>query len=123
MKAHLRCLGKHPITVDREVPGYLTNRLQFALLREAVNCLVEGVASAESIEGAALDAYEKSDDAHARWRRRRHATVLDSFSGAIDGWWQALGKPTRTPEVKNELLKAAEGLTFGQPRPQSRRDP
>ena len=37
----LRALGKHPIVLRKEAPGYLTNRLTFALLREAVHCLAE----------------------------------------------------------------------------------
>ena len=50
---HLRALGKRPVVLRREVPGYLTNRLTFALLREAVHCLVEGVADAQGTEDAA----------------------------------------------------------------------
>jgi carnitine 3-dehydrogenase len=120
MLSHLRSLGKHPIKLDREMPGYLTNRLQFALLREAINCLVEGVASAESIEDAVTYGLAP------RWMVMGSLTtltlaggdggmprVLDSFAGAIEGWWNALGKPTMTPDVKTALLKAAEKLTSG----------
>lgn len=42
--------GKKPIRLLREVPGFLFNRLQFALYREAVHCLETGVASAEDID-------------------------------------------------------------------------
>jgi len=43
-------LGKKPVRVLREVPGFLFNRLQLALYREALYCLETGVATAEDID-------------------------------------------------------------------------
>jgi 3-hydroxyacyl-CoA dehydrogenase len=43
-------LGKQPVRLLKEVPGFLFNRLQFALYREALHCLEEGVATAEDID-------------------------------------------------------------------------
>ncbi len=45
-------IGKRPVKILKEVPGFLGNRLQFALFREALACLIEGVASAEDIDTA-----------------------------------------------------------------------
>lgn len=45
-------LGKQAILVSRERPGFVWNRLQFAMLREAVHLLTEGIASAEDIDRA-----------------------------------------------------------------------
>ena len=39
--------------------------------------------------------------------------VFESFSGAIDAWWEALGRPRMTPEVETELLRAADETTQG----------
>lgn len=47
-----RILGKQPIRLNVEARGHMTNRLQFALVREAVHCLLEGVASAKDIDTA-----------------------------------------------------------------------
>ncbi len=47
-----RRLGKRPILVQRDVPGFVGNRLQFAVMREALHLLEEGVASAEDIDTA-----------------------------------------------------------------------
>jgi 3-hydroxybutyryl-CoA dehydrogenase len=38
-------LGKRPVRVDRDVPGFVWNRLQFALLREAAWIVEQGVAA------------------------------------------------------------------------------
>jgi 3-hydroxybutyryl-CoA dehydrogenase len=43
-------LGKQPVRLLKEVPGFLFNRLQFALYREALHCLEAGVATAEDID-------------------------------------------------------------------------
>ena len=45
-------LGRFPIRIKRDVPGFLINRLQHALIREAVNLLSSGVASVEDIDTA-----------------------------------------------------------------------
>jgi 3-hydroxybutyryl-CoA dehydrogenase len=46
----VRACGKEPAVIDREVPGFIGNRLQFALLREAWSLWASGVASAEAID-------------------------------------------------------------------------
>ncbi|MGM9950858.1 MAG: 3-hydroxyacyl-CoA dehydrogenase family protein [Lysinibacillus sp.] len=48
--AMLERLGKKAILVKKEVPGFIGNRLQFALFREAEYLLNEGVASKEDID-------------------------------------------------------------------------
>lgn len=45
-------LGKTPIVLNREVPGYIVNRLQAALLREAIDLVDKGVASPEEVDKA-----------------------------------------------------------------------
>ena len=45
-----RRIGKRPILIQRDVPGFVGNRLQFAVLREALYLLSEGIASAEDID-------------------------------------------------------------------------
>jgi 3-hydroxybutyryl-CoA dehydrogenase len=47
-----RRIGKCPILVRRDVPGFVGNRLQFAVMREALHILSEGIASAEDIDTA-----------------------------------------------------------------------
>ena len=44
----LRAAGKEPVIVDKEVPGFIGNRLQYAILREAWALWAEGAASAEA---------------------------------------------------------------------------
>jgi 3-hydroxybutyryl-CoA dehydrogenase len=46
----LVAVAKQPVVLEREIDGFLGNRLQFALLREALALWASGVASAEAID-------------------------------------------------------------------------
>jgi 3-hydroxypropionate dehydrogenase (NADP+) len=48
----MRRLGKIPVLLKREVSGYIVNRLQAALLREAIDLVDKGIASAEEVDRA-----------------------------------------------------------------------
>jgi 3-hydroxybutyryl-CoA dehydrogenase/5-formyl-3-hydroxy-2-methylpyridine 4-carboxylate dehydrogenase len=48
--ALVESLGMVPGIVDRDVPGFVENRILYAIMREALHLLDEGVASAESID-------------------------------------------------------------------------
>jgi carnitine 3-dehydrogenase len=115
-------LGKRPIRLRREMTAYLTNRLQFALLREAVHCLNEGVASAQSIDDALTYGLGP------RWAVMGSLMTLAlaggeggmrqtiaSFGVAMDKWWADLGSPCLTPEIERKLVQAAEALTSSRP--------
>ncbi len=48
--AILRAIGKFPVLLRRDVPGFIANRLQAALVREAFHLLELGVAGPEEID-------------------------------------------------------------------------
>jgi 3-hydroxybutyryl-CoA dehydrogenase len=48
----MEALGKAPIVLPRQVPGFVVNRLQYALLREAFALVEEGVCSYEGVDRA-----------------------------------------------------------------------
>lgn len=50
--AFMREMNKEPIIVNKEVPGFIGNRLQYALFREAQALLDQQVASKEDIDAA-----------------------------------------------------------------------
>ena len=45
-------IGKAPVRLNKEVSGYIVNRLQAALLREAMDLVASGVASAQEVDQA-----------------------------------------------------------------------
>jgi 3-hydroxybutyryl-CoA dehydrogenase len=44
--------GKHPIRVNKDVPGFVANRLQHALWREAISIVEHGIADAATVDEA-----------------------------------------------------------------------
>lgn len=48
----MRRVGKRPVQVKKDVPGFLANRIQHALMREAIALVDEGFASAEDVDVA-----------------------------------------------------------------------
>lgn len=77
----LRALGKQPVVVRRDVPGFVWNRLQFALVRECTWLVTNGVATAEDVDTVVRDGLAR------RWRR---VGPLRSIAlGGIDTWNRA----------------------------------
>lgn len=46
-----RSIGKKPILIKRETPGFIANRLQMALCIEAYSLVARGIVSAADIGG------------------------------------------------------------------------
>jgi 3-hydroxybutyryl-CoA dehydrogenase len=77
----LRELGKQPVLVRRDVPGFVWNRLQFALLRECVWLVDEGVASTEDVDRVLRDGLAR------RWRRVGPFAAIGL--GGVETWNRA----------------------------------
>ena len=46
----LKAVGKHPVRVNKDVPGFVGNRLQHALWREALSIVEGGIADAATVD-------------------------------------------------------------------------
>ncbi len=46
----LQAVGKHPVRVNKDVPGFVANRLQHALWREAISIVEKGIADAATVD-------------------------------------------------------------------------
>ena len=117
-----RYVGKQPIRLNVEASGHMTNRLQFALVREAVHCYLEGIASAKDIDAAVKYGLGP------RWMLMGSLLtlhlaggpggmkgILDHAGKAIEEWWTPLGQPKLTAEVKARLVAAGNEVSDGQP--------
>lgn len=45
-----KLIGKQPIMINKDAPGFVLNRFQFAILREAMHIIEQGIASKEDID-------------------------------------------------------------------------
>jgi 3-hydroxybutyryl-CoA dehydrogenase len=106
-------INKLPVLVEKDVPGFLGNRLQYALMREAIAILNEGVASAESIDTMikagigfkfpVMGPLETIDMAG-----------MDIYSRVSQYLYKALNNDTTPPPIVNEMVEKNElGLKTG----------
>jgi 3-hydroxyacyl-CoA dehydrogenase len=71
-------LGKRPILVRRDVPGFVWNRLQFALVRECAWLVENGVASPDDVDAVVREGLAR------RWR---HVGPLRAIAlGGVETW-------------------------------------
>lgn len=54
--AVIQKMGKHPVVLNAEIPGFIANRLMGAVRTEALNLVEQGIASIEDIDTAAKSA-------------------------------------------------------------------
>jgi 3-hydroxybutyryl-CoA dehydrogenase len=82
----LQAAGRHPVLVNRDIPGFIGNRLQHALKREAIALVAAGVCDAETIDDvvklgfgarlAVLGPLEQSDMVGLDLTKAIHDTVI-----------------------------------------------
>jgi len=81
--ALLRSCGKTPVVLNRDIPGFIANRLQAALMREACHLLESGVADAAQIDTAVRDGLG------IRWAFKGPFEIADL--GGLDIWSKVTG--------------------------------
>lgn len=74
--------GKVPVVLKRDFTGFIANRLQAALLREACYLIKEGVADAESIDTVVTESIG------LRWALKGPFATIDY--GGLDIWQKVL---------------------------------
>jgi 3-hydroxybutyryl-CoA dehydrogenase len=109
-------MGKIPLKVKQDVPGFLINRLQHALIREAVRLLSQGVASVEDIDLAvrlglgprfAAAGPLEQRDLNGLEMHRRVAEHLWKF---LDGWQEPFAYLNEMVERGNTGLESGRGF-------------
>ncbi|MER8027364.1 3-hydroxyacyl-CoA dehydrogenase NAD-binding domain-containing protein [Streptomyces bauhiniae] len=124
-------LGKKPQVLRKEIPGFVANRLQSALFREAVHLVAEGV-----VTEAELDAVV-TDSIGMRWAvagpfRTFHLGggpgglphFLAHLGTAMEAGWPALGRPALDEPTVALLARQSEEAFGAEPvaEPAARRD-
>lgn len=112
----LERIGKTPVVVEKDIPGFIGNRIQTAMAHEAWSLLNEGVASAEDIDKAvkgtfgfrlpALGVFEKGDHSGLDI----HAKVLDQLLDEIDRGTTPSDSLTRLVEDGRHGVKTGRGV-------------
>jgi 3-hydroxybutyryl-CoA dehydrogenase len=96
--------GKMPVVVKKDRPGQLGNRLQMALVREAVNIVAEGIADAEAVDLVAKNGFGIRMPAYGIFEHQ-DIVGLDMGSKIVDYVAQDLYNEPRAPELMRELVR------------------
>jgi 3-hydroxybutyryl-CoA dehydrogenase len=97
-------LGKAPLGLRHDVPGFVANRLQYALLREAYALVVAGVCTPKDVDLAVTAALG------LRWSAIGPFSLmdlagLDVHAAAAETLFPELDQSTRLPELLVELRR------------------
>jgi carnitine 3-dehydrogenase len=118
--AFYRSLGMRPLHLKREIEGYISDRLQEALWREALHLVADGVATTQEIDDAIV--YGPG----LRWAfmgtclafhmaggddGMRH--MLEQFGPALKLPWTKLRAPALTPELARRMVDGTSAQANG----------
>ncbi|HSB05404.1 MAG TPA: 3-hydroxyacyl-CoA dehydrogenase NAD-binding domain-containing protein [Thermodesulfobacteriota bacterium] len=107
-------LGKTPVVVNKDIPGFVSNRLQYAVFREALHLVETGVVSAEDVDRTLkcgvgfrypwLGPLETAD-----------LGGLDVFHGISQYLFKELSNMTTSPVFFDEVVREGKlGIKSGQ---------
>ncbi|MDN7244497.1 3-hydroxyacyl-CoA dehydrogenase family protein [Planococcus shenhongbingii] len=102
-------MNKKPILLNKELPGFIGNRLQYALFREAQDLLDSGVATKEDIDAAVTYSIGRRLPVTGPLMTADMGG-LDVFSAISNYLFEDLSKAQRSGEV---LTKLVEEKKFG----------
>jgi 3-hydroxybutyryl-CoA dehydrogenase len=108
-------LAKDPCIVERDIPGFIVNRIGYAMYREACNLLALGIADAETIDKAFRNSVGlwASVCGPLRWIDITGGPAL--YGRAMTGVLPTLSNATEVPEPLLSLMQAgATGTGNGQ---------
>ena len=110
-------VGKVTIEVRREVPGHVANRLQAALWREAINLVLEGVATVEDVDtavaagpGLRWAAMGPTMLFHLGAGDGGIAAFCERYGDSFNRWWADLGRPTLDADTARLLAGGFAGV-------------
>jgi 3-hydroxybutyryl-CoA dehydrogenase len=109
----LTSVGQTPALMNKEVDGFIVNRLQFAVLREAWSMWANGIASAEAIDTSFKMTLGRrySDTGPIESAELGGLDILHTFAEFL---FPAIDRSEAPPEVLTELVRAGNhGLKTG----------
>jgi 3-hydroxybutyryl-CoA dehydrogenase len=96
-------VGKRPVVIEKDVDGFVWNRLQLALLREAVWIVENGVASPGVVDEIVRDGLAR------RWRYTGPFETAalggpDTFTRVANNLWPVLSNATEVKDLRRWLI-------------------
>jgi carnitine 3-dehydrogenase len=118
--AFYRAAGKYALEMARELPGFIANRLQDAMWREALHMVAEGEATVAQIDAAIREGpglrwpiMGPCLTFHLAGGPGGMAHMLDHFGPALEEPWTRLKAPPLTPELRDRMVEGCEAEAAG----------
>lgn len=109
----LQACGKLPVVLKKEVPGFIGNRLAFALQREAMSIVAQGVASPEEVDTVAMAGFGRRIPVSGIFGTA-DLGGLDVYAAICNLIFPDLSAEKETPAVLKELVaKGRLGVKSG----------
>jgi len=112
--------GKTVITMDHEVPGFIANRLQEALWREALHMIAAGEATVEQIDVSITDGpglrwpiHGPMLTFHLAGGQGGMAHMLDHFGPSLKSPWTRLEAAELTPQLRDAVVAGVDDEAAG----------
>jgi carnitine 3-dehydrogenase len=103
--------GKSVITMDRELPGFIANRLQEAVWREALHMVANGEATVEQIDASITEGpglrwalMGPCLTFHLAGGEGGMAHMLDHFGPSLKSPWTRLEAPELTAALRDQMV-------------------
>ena len=113
-------IGKVPLVMNKEIPGFVATRLQEALWREALHMVANDEATPEQIDKALMNgpgpriAIQGQCLAfHVACGAGGMATNLDQFGPALKLPWTRLTAPELNKKLRDAMVSGCEEITVG----------
>jgi carnitine 3-dehydrogenase len=120
--AFYRRIGMRPLEVRREVPGYIADRLQEAMWREALHLVADGVCSTGDIDdairfgpGLRWSFFGSCLIYHLAGGDAGMAHFMEHFGPALELPWTKLQGPPLTAELTRRLVEGTRAQAAGRP--------
>jgi carnitine 3-dehydrogenase len=115
--AFYKSLGRQPVILKKEAVGHLANRLQAAVMREALYCLEQGIADVQDIDRALrygpglrwafMGPFQTYHLAGGTGGIRHYFAHLGRSQAQR---WSSLGTPTLNEELENRVIAGVERM-------------
>jgi len=113
--AFYRALGKRPQVLSREIPGFVANRLQAALFREAVHLVTQGVVTEQELDAVVTSSIGMRwavagpfQTFHLGGGPGGLADFLVHLGPALEALWKTLGQASFDADTVRLLTTQAE---------------
>jgi len=110
VSAILKSVGKVPVRVKLDIPGFLANRMQHALSREAINLVERGIATPEDVDNAVRYGFGFRYIAAGPLLQRDHSGLDVHCAAAATIYPDLCNSPDPSPYMADKVKAGHSGM-------------